>query len=145
MCLWQCFCPSSHIYVVLHPGSSTQHTFQFSNCCLDFRGARAEVIPMGRCFYRALFCLRFFDTSKQALGAAVVHFANVFLADMFHGDPCTWWVICSGWLGHSSIIIMILVVVVVSTLLSLAGNSGRLTWVRHISCESSATHSCQCV
>ncbi|XP_076447192.1 store-operated calcium entry regulator STIMATE-like [Babylonia areolata] len=35
----------------------------------------------------------FFDTSKQALGAAVIHFANVFLADMFHGDPCTWYFI----------------------------------------------------
>ncbi|XP_041347484.1 store-operated calcium entry regulator STIMATE-like [Gigantopelta aegis] len=33
----------------------------------------------------------FFDTSKQALGAAVIHFANVFLADIFHGDPCTWY------------------------------------------------------
>ncbi len=40
------------------------------------------------------YCLwyRFFDTSKQAIGAAVIHFANVFLADMFQGDPCTWWV-----------------------------------------------------
>ena len=36
---------------------------------------------------------RFFDTSKQALGAAVIHFANVFLADAFQGDPCTWWVL----------------------------------------------------
>ncbi|KAK7102874.1 hypothetical protein V1264_021033 [Littorina saxatilis] len=35
----------------------------------------------------------FFDTSKQALGAAVIHFANVFLADMFTGDPCTWYFI----------------------------------------------------
>lgn len=35
----------------------------------------------------------FFDTSKQALGAAVIHFANVFLADMFQGDPCTWYFI----------------------------------------------------
>lgn len=35
----------------------------------------------------------FFDTSKQALGAAVIHFANVFLADAFQGDPCTWYVV----------------------------------------------------
>ncbi|KAK7499925.1 hypothetical protein BaRGS_00008773 [Batillaria attramentaria] len=35
----------------------------------------------------------FFDTSKQAFGAAVIHFANVFLADMFQGDPCTWYFI----------------------------------------------------
>ncbi|XP_014777945.1 store-operated calcium entry regulator STIMATE isoform X1 [Octopus bimaculoides] len=33
----------------------------------------------------------FYDTSKQAIGAAVIHFANVFLADMFQGDPCTWY------------------------------------------------------
>ncbi|XP_077868688.1 store-operated calcium entry regulator STIMATE-like [Saccoglossus kowalevskii] len=35
----------------------------------------------------------FYDTSKQALGALVIHFANVFLADIFHGDPCTWYII----------------------------------------------------
>lgn len=35
----------------------------------------------------------FYDTSKQALGAAVIHFANVFLADVFTGDPCTWYFI----------------------------------------------------
>ena len=33
----------------------------------------------------------------------------------------------------------------VSTSLSLAGNSGQLTWVRHSSRKSSATHSYQCV
>ena len=32
-----------------------------------------------------------------------------------------------------------------STSLSLVGNSDHLTWVRHSSCKSSATHSCQCV
>jgi len=35
----------------------------------------------------------FFDTSKQAIGAGVMHFANVFLAHMFTGDPCTWYII----------------------------------------------------
>ncbi|XP_078595037.1 store-operated calcium entry regulator STIMATE-like [Branchiostoma floridae x Branchiostoma japonicum] len=35
----------------------------------------------------------FYDTSKQAIGAAFIHFANVFLADMFQGDPCTWYII----------------------------------------------------
>ncbi|XP_070558755.1 store-operated calcium entry regulator STIMATE-like [Ptychodera flava] len=35
----------------------------------------------------------FYDTSKQALGALVIHFANVFLADIFQGDPCTWYII----------------------------------------------------
>ena len=32
-----------------------------------------------------------------------------------------------------------------STSVSLAGNSGCLSWVRHSSCKSSMTHSCQCV
>ncbi|XP_013780979.1 store-operated calcium entry regulator STIMATE-like [Limulus polyphemus] len=35
----------------------------------------------------------FYDTSKQGLGALVIHFANVFLAEFFHGDPCTWYII----------------------------------------------------
>ncbi|CAH3016923.1 unnamed protein product [Porites evermanni] len=35
----------------------------------------------------------FFDTSKQAVGAMLVHFANIFLAGLFKGDPCTWYLI----------------------------------------------------
>jgi len=35
----------------------------------------------------------FYDTSKQAIGAVIVHFANVFLANHFQGDPCTWYFI----------------------------------------------------
>ncbi|XP_035824364.1 store-operated calcium entry regulator STIMATE [Aplysia californica] len=35
----------------------------------------------------------FFDTSKQGVGAAVLHFANLFLSDVFKGDPCTWYFI----------------------------------------------------
>ncbi|KAA0200098.1 hypothetical protein HAZT_HAZT011367 [Hyalella azteca] len=31
----------------------------------------------------------FYDTSKQGLGAALVHFSNVILAEEFTGDPCT--------------------------------------------------------
>ena len=38
---------------------------------------------------KLVFC-RFFDTSKQAVGAMLVHFANIFLAGLFKGDPCTW-------------------------------------------------------
>ena len=34
---------------------------------------------------------RFYDTSKQALGAGVIHMANVFLSsELFQGDPCIW-------------------------------------------------------
>ena len=32
-----------------------------------------------------------------------------------------------------------------STSLSLAGNVGHFTWLRHSSCKSSATHSCWCM
>ena len=38
----------------------------------------------------SLVVYRFFDTSKQAVGAMLVHFANIFLAGLFKGDPCTW-------------------------------------------------------
>ncbi|XP_064462467.1 store-operated calcium entry regulator STIMATE-like isoform X2 [Ornithodoros turicata] len=36
---------------------------------------------------------RFYDTSKQAVGALVIHFANIFLAEFFQGDPCTWYIV----------------------------------------------------
>ena len=32
----------------------------------------------------------FYDTSKQGLGSLVIHFANIYLATLFQGDPCTW-------------------------------------------------------
>ncbi|KAF2364205.1 Store-operated calcium entry regulator STIMATE [Trinorchestia longiramus] len=35
----------------------------------------------------------FYDTSKQGLGAALVHFSNVVLAEEFTGDPCTWYIV----------------------------------------------------
>lgn len=35
----------------------------------------------------------FYDTSKQAVGAVVIHFANVLLSTLFRGDPCTWYLI----------------------------------------------------
>eukprot|EP00794_Sanderia_malayensis_P006242 gene6242-6961_t len=35
----------------------------------------------------------FYDTSKQGVGAVIIHFANVFLASAFKGDPCTWYFI----------------------------------------------------
>ncbi|XP_067134061.1 store-operated calcium entry regulator STIMATE-like isoform X2 [Centruroides vittatus] len=35
----------------------------------------------------------FFDTSKQGMGALVIHFANIFLAEFFQGDPCTWYIV----------------------------------------------------
>nr|XP_018670433.1 store-operated calcium entry regulator STIMATE [Ciona intestinalis] len=36
----------------------------------------------------------FYDTSKQGVGAAFIHFANVFLADAVTAeDPCTWYLI----------------------------------------------------
>ncbi|XP_076363551.1 store-operated calcium entry regulator STIMATE-like [Tachypleus tridentatus] len=41
---------------------------------------------------RRSWIIWFYDTSKQGLGALVIHFINVFLAEFFHGDPCTWYV-----------------------------------------------------
>ncbi|XP_050431801.1 store-operated calcium entry regulator STIMATE-like [Adelges cooleyi] len=35
----------------------------------------------------------FFDTSKQGLGALLMHSANLLLAGQFQGDPCTWYMI----------------------------------------------------
>lgn len=34
-----------------------------------------------------------YDTSKQGIGAAVIHFLNIYLAPLFQGDPCTWYII----------------------------------------------------
>lgn len=34
-----------------------------------------------------------YDTSKQGIGALVIHMINVYLAPMFQGDPCTWYII----------------------------------------------------
>lgn len=35
----------------------------------------------------------FFDTSKQLTGAAVIHILNVFVSELFRGDPCTFYFI----------------------------------------------------
>lgn len=50
----------------------------------------------------SVFACRFYDTSKQGVGALVIHFANVFLAEFFQGDPCTWWVHSLPRFGRSS-------------------------------------------
>lgn len=42
---------------------------------------------------RRSWLIWFYDTSKQGMGALVIHLANVFLAGQFHGDPCTWYII----------------------------------------------------
>lgn len=34
-----------------------------------------------------------YDTSKQGIGAILIHFTNVLVAPLFSGDPCTWYVI----------------------------------------------------
>ena len=43
--------------------------------------------------HRRSWLVWFYDTSKQGLGAMVIHFANVFMAGEFKGDPCTWFVL----------------------------------------------------
>lgn len=41
-------------------------------------------------FERRPWIIWFYDTSKQGMGALVIHLANVYLAGQFQGDPCTW-------------------------------------------------------
>ncbi|XP_029843778.1 store-operated calcium entry regulator STIMATE [Ixodes scapularis] len=43
--------------------------------------------------HRRPWIIWFYDTSKQGVGALVIHFANVFLAEFFQGDPCTWYIV----------------------------------------------------
>ena len=39
---------------------------------------------------RRTWLVWFYDTSKQAIGALVIHLLNIFIADLFGGvDPCT--------------------------------------------------------
>ncbi|GLH06226.1 hypothetical protein R5R35_013439 [Gryllus longicercus] len=44
-------------------------------------------------YERRPWLIWFYDTSKQGMGALVIHLANVYLASKFHGDPCTWYII----------------------------------------------------
>lgn len=45
-------------------------------------------------FARRTWKVWFFDTSKQALGALVIHFINILIAEFFGGiDPCTQYII----------------------------------------------------
>lgn len=81
-----------------------------SNSLTDSYGLFVQVILAGLAFaslilkrfycepreQRRTWTIWFFDTSKQAVGAGVIHFLNVFLAEILHqqrGDPCTWYVV----------------------------------------------------
>ncbi|XP_069681606.1 store-operated calcium entry regulator STIMATE-like [Periplaneta americana] len=44
-------------------------------------------------YERRPWLIWFYDTSKQGMGALVIHLANVYLATTFQGDPCTWYII----------------------------------------------------
>ncbi|XP_071454481.1 store-operated calcium entry regulator STIMATE-like [Hetaerina americana] len=57
-------------------------------------------------YERRPWLIWFYDTSKQGMGAMVIHMANVFLANKFQGDPCTWYII--SFLLDSSIGLLIL-------------------------------------
>lgn len=61
-------------------------------------------LNLNPCFLVKRFCepvnqrrswlIWFFDTSKQACGALVIHFVNIVLAELFEGaDPCTQYII----------------------------------------------------
>jgi len=81
-----------------------------SNSLTDSYGLAVQLILAGFAFgslvvkrfycepreVRRTWTIWFFDTSKQAVGAGVIHFLNVFLAQILHqkrGDPCTWYVV----------------------------------------------------
>lgn len=56
------------------------------------------VLILKRCYEpkdeRRSIAIWFCDTSKQAIGAMLIHFANVFLAELSNEqDPCTWYFI----------------------------------------------------
>ncbi|KAG8226821.1 hypothetical protein J437_LFUL007110 [Ladona fulva] len=57
-------------------------------------------------YERRPWLIWFYDTSKQGMGAMVIHMANVFLANKFRGDPCTWYII--SFLLDSSVGLLIL-------------------------------------
>ncbi|XP_077286688.1 store-operated calcium entry regulator STIMATE-like [Arctopsyche grandis] len=44
-------------------------------------------------YTRRSWLVWFYDTSKQGMGAFIIHMANVWLASQFIGDPCTWYII----------------------------------------------------
>lgn len=48
----------------------------------------AQNVEMASKFPHEMFS-RFFDTSKQAIGALFIHFANVFLSTLTKEDPCS--------------------------------------------------------
>lgn len=91
----------------LHSTEMTEMASSVKNCrlndnfCLIVQGILAAVAfstlilkrlrePLAE---RRPVLIWFFDTSKQAVGAMLVHFANIFLAGLFKGDPCTWYLI----------------------------------------------------
>lgn len=44
-------------------------------------------------FVRRSWATWWYDTSKQGIGAMVIHMINVYAAPLFQGDPCTWYII----------------------------------------------------
>lgn len=40
--------------------------------------------------YRRPWEIWWYDTSKQGIGALVIHMTNVYISPLFQGDPCTW-------------------------------------------------------
>lgn len=85
--------PSSHMEARCSPGDLLGPLGLFVQALLAFL-AFTTLIAKRFCepkHERRPWRIWFYDTSKQAIGAAVIHFANVFLAGMFQGDPCTWY------------------------------------------------------
>jgi len=56
----------------------------------------------------------FYDTSKQGVGSTIIHFANIYLATLFQGDPCTWYLV--SFLLDSSVGLLVIYAGIRSTL-----------------------------
>ncbi|NXW19276.1 STIMA regulator, partial [Circaetus pectoralis] len=58
----------------------------FSTLMCEYRGKKKNgIVPPP--------APRFYDTSKQAIGALFIHFANIFLSDLTEEDPCSLYLI----------------------------------------------------
>lgn len=44
-------------------------------------------------YARRAWLIWFYDTSKQGLGALIIHMANVWLSPHLTGNPCTWYIV----------------------------------------------------
>lgn len=87
------FLLQTHFCLSFH---ASLHTIQFCLLWVARMATNAVLFVLVKRFcepkkHRRSWLVWFYDTSKQGLGAMIVHFCNVFLSEAFKGDPCTWW------------------------------------------------------